>query len=64
MKRLTVCNGDVVDVPEVRLNCTRCDERTRWRKRDDDTVECERCGKRHARASLVDTNTPLEVSKR
>lgn len=54
MKRLTVCNGDVVDVPETRVACGRCDERTRYRKVSARTVACERCGTRYNREALVD----------
>jgi len=60
MRQLTMHNGHVC-TPSVRVECTNCDDRQQYERRDDDpqsVVRCVECGKRHSRDSLVDTNTP------
>jgi DNA-directed RNA polymerase subunit M/transcription elongation factor TFIIS len=60
MKKLIMQNGEVLDAdPEIRLDCTRCDQhREYYRKHDDPetVVRCSECGKRHSKHSLIDVN--------
>jgi hypothetical protein len=53
-------NGRTVPAePAIRLDCSECDGLTDYEERADRAgVYCEDCGKRHARASLTDANTP------
>ena len=60
MRRLRMTNGRAVPAgdPDVRLDCTECDGLTDYETGSNTGVYCGDCGKRHARDSLVDANTP------
>ena len=58
-RELTMRNGRVT-TPDVRLDCSACEGLHEFTTGEQAGVYCESCGKRHARESLVDVNTPLE----
>jgi len=61
MRELKMQNGTVLDAqPDIKLACPGCGEWCEYERRDDDpdtVVRCQKCGKRHSRDSLWDTNT-------
>lgn len=56
MHELKFINGRPSDATKLRLDCTACDDLTRFYKDGANVAVCRECEKRHSTDSIVDAN--------